>query len=171
MAWLRKMPLYAVVLMTLAVLIAGVALGYYALATFGATRVKGQLNSAGLGEPYAWGGQRLLVQSEDDGRDSTCVIRGQDGAERSVHVPLNNTKGMFNTPDFVEVAPQPGVTATIRCSRTVRVSAGDAAVARARTVNSPLFHVGVPALVAIPVLAAVGIPVLVRSRGGKPARW
>lgn len=167
-AWLRKMPRYAVVLLTLAVLIAGAALGYYASATFGATTVTGQLNSGGSGESYKWGGQRLLLQSAEERRDSTCVISGADGAEQSVRVPRNTTRGMFNTPDFAEVAPQPG-TATITCSRTVRVSAGDAAVDRARTVNSPLFRAGVPALVAIPVLAAVGIPVLRRRRGAKGA--
>jgi hypothetical protein len=164
-AWLRKMPMYAVMLVMLAVLIAGAALGYYALARFGSTMVRGDLNSGGSGESYAWSGQRLLLQSADDRRDSTCVIRGQDGAERSVSVPRNTTRGMFNTPDFAEVAPQQGMTATITCSRTVQVSAGDAAVDRTRTVNSQLFCVGVPALVAISILVAVGIPVLRRARG------
>lgn len=121
------------------------------------------------GDSYEWDGQRLLLQSAEERRDSTCVISGQDGAQQSVRVPRNTTRGMFNTPDFAEVAPQPGTTATITCSRTVNVSAGDAAVDRARTVHSPLFRAGVPALVAIPVLAAVGIPVLRRRRGAKGA--
>ncbi|MGH3822111.1 MAG: hypothetical protein ACRDRA_04615 [Pseudonocardiaceae bacterium] len=167
MAWLRKMPMYAVVLLVVAVLIAGAGLGYYASATFGSTTVTGQLNSGGSGEPYPWNGQRLLLQSVDKGRDSTCVINGPDGTQRSVGVPRNTTRGMFNSADFAEVAPQPGITATITCSRTVRVSTGDGAVERARTVNSQLFRLGVPALVAIPVLLAVGIPLLSRTRGGK----
>ena len=166
MAWLRKMPMYAVVLLILAVLIAGAGLGYYAFATFGATMVTGQLNNGGSGEPYEWHGQRLLLQSVDKGRDSTCVINGLDGVQRSVYVPRNNSRGMFNAPDYTEVAPQPGITATITCSRTVRVATGDA-VTRARTVNSPLFKAGVPALIAIPILAAVGIPILRRTRGAK----
>jgi hypothetical protein len=169
MAWLRTMPRYAVMLLISAVLIAGAALGYYAYATFGATTVTGQRSSGGSGEPYLWNGQRLLLQSVDGRRDSTCVINRPDGVQRSVRVPRNTTRGMFNTPDFAEVAPQPGTTATITCSRTVRISAGDSAVARARTVNSQLFKAGVPALVAIPVLAAVGIPLLRRARGGKSA--
>ncbi|MGH3697197.1 MAG: hypothetical protein ACRDRX_24985 [Pseudonocardiaceae bacterium] len=169
MAWLRKMPMYAVVLLISAVLIAGAGLVYYAVATFGSTVVTGQLNSGGSGEPYEWNGQRLILQSVDSVRDSTCVITGPDGARRSLGVPRNTTRGMFNSPDFVEVAPQPGITATIICSRTVRVSAGDSAVARTRTVNSHLFRAGMPALVAIPVLLAVGIPLLRRTRGGQAA--
>lgn len=157
MAWLRKMPMYAVLLVMLAVLIGGAALGYYTYATVTSTTVRGQLNSGGNGEPYEWNGQRLFLQSVDARRDSTCVITRRDGVEQSVWVPRNTTKGMFNTPDFTEVAPQPGTTATMICSDSVRVSAGDAAVARARTVNSRFFHVGVPALVTIPVLAAIAL--------------
>jgi hypothetical protein len=76
---------------------------------------------------------------------------------------------MFNTPDFLEVAPQPGTTATITCSRTVRISAGDSAVERARTVNSYFFKAGIPALATIPVLAALGLPTLRRTRSQKNA--
>ncbi len=162
--WLRKTPMYAAVLVMLAVLIGGAALGYYAYVAFGSTRITGQLNSGGNGDSYEWDGQRLFLQSVQDRQDSTCVIRGADGVQRSVRVPRDTTKGMFNAPDFAEVAPQPGAAATITCDLTVQVSAGDAAVDHARTVNSYLFKVGVPALVAIPVLAAVGIPVLRRGR-------
>jgi hypothetical protein len=164
MAWLRKIPMYAVVLLIVAVLIGGAGLGYFTVATFGATVVTGQQNSNGSGEPYEWNGQRLYLKSADSRQDSTCVITGRDGAQRSLRVPRNTTRGMFSTPDFAEVAPQPGSTATILCSRTVSVFAGDTAAARARTVNSRLFRLGVPALIAIPVLAAIGIPLLRRTR-------
>ncbi len=157
MAWLRKMPVYAVLLVVLAVLIAAAALSYDAYATVTSTTVRGQLNSGGNGEPYEWNGQRLFLQSVDERRDSTCVITRRDGVEQSVWVPRNTTTGMFNTPDFTEVEPQPGTTATMICSYSVRVSAGDAAVDRARTVNSRFFHVGVPTLVTIPVLAALAL--------------
>lgn len=164
MAWLRKLPMYAVLLLILAGLIAGSGIGYYAYATFSSTVVRGQHSSASLGEAYEWRGQRLFLQTASGKPASSCVIREPNGAQRSVYVPRNSSKGFFNSPDFVEVAPQPGVTATMRCSETVDVTAGDSAIARARTVNSPLFRFGVPALITIPVLLAVVVPTLRRTR-------
>lgn len=169
MAWLRKMPIYSVVLLITAVLIGAAGLLYYTSVTFASTLVTGQLNSGGNGEHYEWNGQRLLLQSVPKGRDSTCVITGRDGAQRSVFVPRNTTAGMFNTPDFTEVPPKPGIPATILCSYTVKVFAGDDVVARARTVYSRPFHLGVPTLVALPVIAALIIPALRRTRGGQTA--
>lgn len=163
MAWLRKLPMYAVLLLVSAGLIGGAAVGFFTYVTFSSTVVKGQLNSAGIGEVYEWRGQRLLLQTGSNKRASLCVIDGPNGAKRSVSVPRNSSKGWLNTPDFVEVAPQPGVTATMSCSETVDVTAGDSAVARARTVSSPLFHLGVPALITIPVLLALVIPKLRRA--------
>lgn len=169
MAWLRKMPMYAVLLLVLAGLIGGAAVGYYAYATFSSTVVTGQQSSAGLGEAYEWRGQRLFLQTASGKPASSCVIREPNGAQRSVYVPRNSSKGFLNTPDFVEVAPRPGVTATMRCSETVDVTAGDSAVARAKTVKSPLFHLGVPALITIPVLLALVVPTLRRTPGKQSA--
>jgi hypothetical protein len=163
-AWLRKMPMYSVMLLVSAVLIVGSALGYYAYTMFSTLSLKGNLDSGGHGDVYEWHGERLLLQEVHGRQNSTCVIYGRDGAKRSVSVPRNSSQGWFNTPDFIEVAPQPGSTATMTCSRTVHVSAGEPAVARARTVNSFFFTAGVPAVATIPVLAAFAIPALRRAR-------
>jgi hypothetical protein len=156
--------MYSVMLLVSAVLILGAALGYYAYVTFSTPLLKGDLDSGGHGDVYEWHGERLLLQEAHGRQNSACVIHGQDGAKRSVFVPRNRSRGWFNSPDFTEVAPQLGITATITCSRTVDVSAGEPAVERARTVNSLFFTAGVPALATIPVLAAFVIPALRRTR-------
>lgn len=154
MRLLRNLSGPMLALLGLAALVLIASVGFYAFTTFDGHTIHGSTTPS-FREKWHWNGQKVLLESTSKRNATTCYITPEQGEARTVGLSARGRRGSSTSGNRSKtLTAWFDGSATISCSRSVTEYSG-AAIGRRTFSQSAAFRLGAPALVLVPIGAAV----------------